>query len=127
MGAQARARHWVSWLILLAFLNAMAVPVWAQANGSHESARTMLMQVCSADGTQTVQVDLAGDEADGHQGAHDGFCVLCFYSATAPNCSPADPWLTVTPSVPSFTLDEIEPVATLVWSPSLARAPPSGI
>lgn len=125
MSMRAPVRRWASWLLLLAFLNAMVVPVWADS-GRQAGARTVLMQLCNASGTQLVEIDLATSEIDASDAAvtHDGFCLLCLYSATVPNA------FTGTLRVPSPAAvslripDDPAPCTAVVWSPSRARAPP---
>lgn len=127
MRMNAPVRRWTSWLLLLAFLNAMAVPVWAGASGNQAAARTVLMQLCHAGGSQLVEVEVENDLSDASSVAasvQDGFCLLCFYSATPPDTAAPSSWQPVAHTCAHWVVDDAPAPLAFLWSPARARAPP---
>lgn len=125
-----RTQRWISWLLLIGFLHGVLAPGVGTATNKDDAARTMLFQLCGANGPQFVEVDLHGADADSDTSRapeHSGFCVLCAYPATPAQADiaalqPAAPFC-----IPVSAPDAPEPRFATAWSPVHARAPPTGV
>lgn len=129
------AQRWISWLLLVAFLHGVLAPAVGQTMGRENTARTILTQLCGANGLQLVEVELhqvdpqdAGAKSDTLPAAErSGFCLLCVYPATPPQTGIAALQPAAPPSVPVSVPDDPEPRLVAAWSPAHPRAPPFGM
>ena len=130
MRTSMSAQRWTSWLLLIAFLHGVLAPAVGQAMGGNDAARTIMLQLCSADGPRLAEVDLhdVGTGSDtSYPTGHGGFCPLCVYPAAPPPAGIAALQPAGLPSIPVSVPDDSAPRFATAWSPVHPRAPPPGV
>lgn len=118
----------VVWLMALLVLFAALAPTVSKVLASTEAAGGVWIEVCSANGTKLVQVDMqdgAAEEPNSIQADHCPFCLPHFQFRGVP---PADTSLPVYQFVCGIALCLPESELILAhnqWRPDRSRAPPS--
>ncbi|MCC2594848.1 DUF2946 domain-containing protein [Pusillimonas sp. MFBS29] len=122
-GQQAQRK--AGWIALIAFLLATLMPSVALAVSNDTVAKAVWMQLCTANGPVSIQIDPSADADPDLDSTtvKSGHCVLCFYPACPPRAG-------ISASVHFKGRDFGAPPLfyraprLFAWAVSLARAPP---